>query len=202
MNISEKLIQLRKAKGMSQEELAEKLQVSRQAVSRWENGTALPDAHNILNLSKIYNVTADYLLNDDFSSDEDLPKVKENKTILHNNLTLIAIIAQGSFLNAAAQPWVGEGVDPSLVIAFKCIPLLLVSIWMSSNHRYETDKIQRAKNTKIEMLYCIFQAAIAVVGFTSHWTLMTTVLILITMFFYIFVINPKYMNRKLVHKKR
>ena len=152
MNVTEKLIQLRKLKGMSQEELAEIIGVSRQAISRWENGTALPDANNILALSKLYNVTTDYILNDDYESDEDLPKVKENKTILHNNLTLIAIIAQVSCLNAAAQPWVGKGVDSSLVIDVKLIPLLLASVWMSSNHRYERDKIQRAKNTKRTMV--------------------------------------------------
>jgi transcriptional regulator with XRE-family HTH domain len=54
MNITEKLIQLRKSKGISQEELAEKLDVSRQAISRWETGTALPDANNILALSKLW----------------------------------------------------------------------------------------------------------------------------------------------------
>ena len=54
MSITEKLIQLRKSKGISQEELAEKLDVSRQAISRWETGTALPDANNILALSKLW----------------------------------------------------------------------------------------------------------------------------------------------------
>lgn len=54
MNITEKLILLRKSKGISQEELAEKLDVSRQAISRWETGTALPDANNILALSKLW----------------------------------------------------------------------------------------------------------------------------------------------------
>ncbi len=202
MDLSEKLIQLRKSEGMSQEELAEKLEVSRQAISRWETGTALPDSNNILALSKLYNVTTDYLLNDDYASDEDLPKVKENKTILHSNLTLIAIIAQASFLNAATQPWVGEDANTSLVIAIKLIPLLVASVWMASNHRYEIIKMQRAKNTKIETLYCICQAAIAVVGYINHWTWLTTVLILAVALCYIFVINPKYMNRKLVHKKK
>lgn len=74
MNVQEKLIQLRKSKGMSQEDLAEKIMVSRQAISRWENGTALPDATNILALSKLYGVTTDYLLNDHYESDDDLPK--------------------------------------------------------------------------------------------------------------------------------
>lgn len=48
MNLSEKIVELRKSNGMSQEALAEKLNVSRQAISRWENGTAMPDATNIL----------------------------------------------------------------------------------------------------------------------------------------------------------
>ena len=77
MKLSDKIIGLRKSSGMSQEALAEKLNVSRQAVSRWESGTAMPDANNILQLSKLFDVTTDYLLNDDYRSDNDLPKVKE-----------------------------------------------------------------------------------------------------------------------------
>ncbi len=76
MNIAEKIIKLRKTNGWSQEDLAEKLYVSRQAISRWENGTALPDAENILQISKLFNVTTDYLLNDDYKSDSDIPAVQ------------------------------------------------------------------------------------------------------------------------------
>ena len=54
MNIAEKIIRLRKSSGWSQEDLAEKLYVSRQAISRWENGTALPDAENVLLISKLF----------------------------------------------------------------------------------------------------------------------------------------------------
>ena len=77
MNLSEKITKLRKGNGWSQEDMAEKMNISRQAISRWENGTALPDANNILQLSKLFNVTADYLLNEDYSSDNDIPCVKE-----------------------------------------------------------------------------------------------------------------------------
>ncbi|MBR6790191.1 MAG: helix-turn-helix transcriptional regulator [Oscillospiraceae bacterium] len=80
MKLSEKILSLRKSRGMSQEELAEKLDVSRQAVSRWENGSALPDAENILRLSRLFGVTADYLLNDGYQSDDDLPKVQQTKS--------------------------------------------------------------------------------------------------------------------------
>ncbi len=77
MKISEKILKLRKQAGISQEELAEQLQVSRQAISRWEVGSATPDAANIQQLSKLFHVTTDYLLNDDFESDRDIPAVKE-----------------------------------------------------------------------------------------------------------------------------
>lgn len=51
MNLSEKIFRLRKQNGMSQEELAERLNVSWQSVSRWENGSALPDAANLSQLT-------------------------------------------------------------------------------------------------------------------------------------------------------
>ena len=88
MKLSDKIIGLRKSNGMSQEDLAEKLNVSRQAISRWESGTAMPDANNILQLSKLFSITADYLLNDDYQSDNDVPKVKE---VQNDNLGQIMI---------------------------------------------------------------------------------------------------------------
>ena len=57
MKLEEKIFKLRKGKGMSQEELAEKLNVSRQAVSRWEMGTAQPDVQNLLQISKLFDVS-------------------------------------------------------------------------------------------------------------------------------------------------
>lgn len=65
MKLEEKILALRKQYGMSQEELAGKLNVSRQAILRWEMGTAQPDVSNILQLSKVFCVTTDYLLNDE-----------------------------------------------------------------------------------------------------------------------------------------
>ena len=76
MTLSDKIIQLRKINGWSQEDLAERMDISRQAISRWENGTALPDANNVLHLSKLFNVTTDYLLNDDCSDDKSVPSIK------------------------------------------------------------------------------------------------------------------------------
>jgi len=88
MKLSEKIIKFRKTNGWSQEDLAEKMYVSRQAISRWENGTALPDANNILQLSKLFNVTTDYLLNEEYSSDTDIPCVKEVHDIMDSKKIL------------------------------------------------------------------------------------------------------------------
>ena len=62
MKFEEKLMDLRKKAAMSQEELADRLGVSRQAVSRWELGSTLPDAPNLLKLSDLFGVSIDWLL--------------------------------------------------------------------------------------------------------------------------------------------
>ena len=107
MKLSEKILALRKQHGLSQEELAGKLNVSRQAVSRWEVGSALPDASNVLQLSKLFGVSADYLLNDDYESDRDIPAVKNTETILFWGLFLsglMNLLICSSFIqNAAAK---------------------------------------------------------------------------------------------------
>lgn len=63
--LSEKIMILRKQKGWSQEQLAEQLGVSRQAVSKWESGASVPDLDKILNLSNLFGVCTDYLLKDE-----------------------------------------------------------------------------------------------------------------------------------------
>ena len=65
MKLPEKIFSLRKKMGLSQDELAEKLNVSRQSISRWEVGSAAPDAENLKQLSRILGVSIDYLLDDD-----------------------------------------------------------------------------------------------------------------------------------------
>lgn len=65
MNLSEKIISLRKEKGLSQEAFAEALGVSRQSVSKWESGAALPDTDKIIAMSELFGVSTDYLLKND-----------------------------------------------------------------------------------------------------------------------------------------
>ena len=65
-----RLYELRKKQGLSQEELAEKLGVSRQAVSKWERSEASPDTDNLIALAKIYGLTLDQLIYGEKQSEE------------------------------------------------------------------------------------------------------------------------------------
>ncbi len=65
MTFGEKIQKLRKEAGLSQEELSYQLGVSRQAISKWERDNGYPETEKIVRISKIFNVTLDYLLNED-----------------------------------------------------------------------------------------------------------------------------------------
>lgn len=81
MELNKKLVALRKKKGMTQEELAEAIKVSRQAISRWEVGTALPSADNLMWLSKFYEVAMDELMGDVTSGEQESSEGKKATNI-------------------------------------------------------------------------------------------------------------------------
>ena len=70
MILADKIIRLRKKNGWSQEDLANKMSVSRQAVSKWEGAQTIPDLEKILQLSVLFGVTTDYLLKDEIEDEE------------------------------------------------------------------------------------------------------------------------------------
>ena len=67
MKLSEKILFCRKRAGLSQEALAEKIGISRQAISKWETGEAVPEINKLILLSETFGVTTDWLLSEDFS---------------------------------------------------------------------------------------------------------------------------------------
>lgn len=70
MILAEKIMQLRKKNGWSQEDLAEKLNISRQSVSKWESGASIPDIDRIVALSGLFGVSTDYLLMDEIEEEQ------------------------------------------------------------------------------------------------------------------------------------
>lgn len=78
MILADKIVSLRKKKGWSQEELAHQLDVSRQAVSKWESASSIPDLDKILKLGQLFEVSTDYLLKEEIESPEE-PVIKERE---------------------------------------------------------------------------------------------------------------------------
>ncbi len=92
MKLSEKLIKLRKENGLSQEEFGNKINVSRQAVSKWENEEAKPDTDKIKEIVKKFNVSYEYLLNDEIVTMEETDKSSKKKHKMNSFLKVLLII--------------------------------------------------------------------------------------------------------------
>ncbi len=82
MTLGENLQKLRKEKGISQDEVAQKLFLSRQSVSKWENGQAEPGVENLKALARLYGVTVDALVGTEESSEKKPPPVPSNRAYL------------------------------------------------------------------------------------------------------------------------
>ena len=116
--LGKKIQQLRKDNGMSQEELASKLTISRQAISKWELGESMPDTNNVVQLSKLFGVSTDYLLHDDF--EDEVTKTNDNQSeesmIDHTNKKgVLSSSKQNSFIRLIKKPavWI---LTPILII--------------------------------------------------------------------------------------
>ena len=108
MILADKIIDLRKKAGWSQEELAEKLGVSRQSVSKWEGAQSIPDMNKILQLSELFGVSTDYLLKDSMEAAETVP----SQDIDAEDATFVSMEEANAFLSYKAEsaPRIALGV--------------------------------------------------------------------------------------------
>lgn len=100
MILADKIIDLRKKSGMSQEELAERLGVSRQSISKWESAQSIPDLNRILDMGKVFGVSTDYLLKDEietaqYTNGEEPAEHKVRVSLEEANSYLDALQRQG-----------------------------------------------------------------------------------------------------------
>lgn len=137
MNLADKIISLRKKNGWSQEELADRLDVSRQSVSKWESAQSTPDIDKILALSTIFDVSTDYLLKD----------LSDETRVEHITRRLVTMEDAKAFLSLRAQAAKQIGAATMLCI-LSPLPLIWLS-WLS------------------EELDLISEYAAAALGFTS-----------------------------------
>ena len=90
MEFSEKLIRLRREAGLSQEQLADEMGVTRQSVSKWESGTAMPELSKLIALSERFDVSVDYLVKDDLETPEQRKPQNEEVILLEQKLDRLA----------------------------------------------------------------------------------------------------------------
>ena len=108
MILADKIIELRKKSGWSQEELAEKMNVTRQSVSKWESAQSTPDLGKILQLSGLFGVSTDYLLKDELGEAEYINEAEETPAAV--SYTHLSTLVGSSFLTMATQ---SSGVLPA-----------------------------------------------------------------------------------------
>ena len=145
MILAEKIITLRKRMNWSQEELAEKLNISRQSVSKWEVGATIPDLDKILKMSELFGVSTDYLLKDEMDVTEltggkDMPEgrvvsVEEAnaymdtaKEVRGRIATAVSLFILGPVcLIRMAAMWEGSALEDRMAILGLIVLLLVVA---------------------------------------------------------------------------
>lgn len=119
MILADKIIRLRKKNNWSQEELAEKVNVSRQAVAKWEGAQTVPSLDKILQLGNLFGVTTDYLLKDDIE-DEEFVDDSDN-----SNIKRVTLVEANEYLQWRKQASVGIAAATFLCI-LSVVPLLIL----------------------------------------------------------------------------
>lgn len=143
VKIGNRIIMLRKDKQLSQEDLAELLNVSRQTISKWENQEVLPDAYNLMGLSRIFNISTDELLfgkmHTVYSSTGVICDMKQNKNkykrigiILANLAAFILIVPLVSMASIGVEDPPFGLIAVILVIIFGILFALAVSFFIKS----------------------------------------------------------------------
>jgi len=144
MALSEKLYELRKKRGLSQEQLAEQLGVSRQAISKWESGKAVPESDTLISISKYYDVTLDYLMKENDVSAVAIANSEQSKLIIKKGrekqifglvtciLGVVCLLAWGiiSIISPSASDRIGTSsmitVDGNGIFLIICVIVIVV----------------------------------------------------------------------------
>ena len=119
MILADKIIDERKKLGLSQEELAEKLSVSRQAVSKWEGAQSVPDLQKIIAMSELFSVSTDYLLKDDAQPEHHASAESEADSILRQ----VSMEEANDFMEVKAEE--SKKVSLGVLLCISC-PVLLI----------------------------------------------------------------------------
>ncbi len=123
MILADKIVDLRKKHGWSQEELAERLNVTRQAVSKWEGAQSVPDLDKILQMSRLFGVSTDYLLKDELEA----PDIREQSAIQEEGAPRRVSLAEASEFLEAKRATTGWIALATFLCILSPVPLMLLA---------------------------------------------------------------------------
>ena len=145
MEFSERLMILRKQAGLSQEQLADRLGVTRQSVSKWESGTALPELVKLISLSEIFGVSLDYLVKDYIEEPESAGEIGTDTVRLEQKVDDLTRYVKGSIYSYDSK------------IRIWGLPLVSIRLGFVRNQRLSWENVARG-------VFAIGNAAIGVVS--------------------------------------
>lgn len=131
MKINEKILLLRNQNHLSQEMLASQLQVSRQAVSKWEVGDALPDADKIIMISELFHVTTDWLLKDEYDEQSVETDVKSGISIMIVSIAGMLLSLFGAYI--CWRMW-QLAIHIYICFSVQVIFFIVGWVWMINKH--------------------------------------------------------------------
>ena len=168
MILADKIIEERKKYGWSQEELANKLGVSRQAVSKWESAGSIPDLQRILQMSELFGVTTDYLLKDEIE-EAPLNESVETNTIKvsmeeanqyldmkHRGSRIVANATSLCILSPVALIVLGTMTENHTLVGFSLVFLLIlvaISVYLFVNYGLRESHMQHLEKESFETEY-------------------------------------------------
>ena len=170
MNIADRIQQLRKAKGVSQEQLADAVGVSRQAVSKWESEQSVPDIDKVLLLSEYFETTTDYLL----KGIEPL----DNKGRPWNAVacTVVATVLNGLGLVAAIALWHTYQESWSVGVGLACMlvgcGVFAMGQYVNATHKLRAHRLFALVNVWLLLwipLACCYNMILAMVAHSYPW---------------------------------
>ena len=181
MILAEKIVRLRKQVGWSQEDLAEKMDVSRQSVSKWEATNSIPDLNKIIKLAELFEVSTDYLLKDEVEISEHMDGQPDGNAIqvsleqamkyVEDKVKQSQLIAKGVFLTIGSpiplitllsmvnsgQLAISQGISVAIGVIFILVMISIgVSFFIRTN-QFESD-VETIDNERFELSYGVHSA--------------------------------------------
>lgn len=191
MNIGERIYELRRKNSMSQEDLAEKMNVSRQSISKWESSQSVPEVERIIQLSNIFNVSTDWILKGENSKKQ---KSQSNKNNLKSVQTVSTALNYTGFVIGAFILFEKQAVwSVAVPIVFSILSLAIYFAVYSDSEN--TNEKKQSLNTFIKVNIFIFSfwillfipciiviRAFSVLSFIPNFLLVPAIILIVTIY--------------------